>query len=78
MRALTDDEKKVAWAWASWTAAHIRDSLQEVEIERVDDDGFLEIVTEVLRDIAQSNALRVDGVPRPPSLSEGAAPKEQG
>lgn len=63
MRRLTDEEKKVAWAWASWTAGCIRDSLVDHEVERIDDEGFMELVTDALNDIAQANAMRVPATP---------------
>lgn len=56
---LTEDEKKVAYAWAEWVASDIAEALEDHSIERVDEDGFREILVMVLNDVAQSNAIRV-------------------
>lgn len=57
-RELTVEEKQVCWAWARWTAESIKDALEDHDVERVDEDGFLDIVTDCMNDIAQSNAKR--------------------
>lgn len=57
-RKLTDDEKKVCWAWARWAAESVREYLELHDVERIDEEGFLDLATDCLNDIAQANAMR--------------------
>ena len=61
--ALSEEERKVCWAWASWTAEEIRGWLELHDVDRVDDEGFVSCLTEVLSDIAQANAKRTVAPP---------------
>lgn len=58
-RKLTDEERMVAYSWARWVLGTILDACDDAGVERVDDDRFADITCDVLRDIAESNTVRV-------------------
>ena len=55
---LTDEQKKVCYAWALWVQDCIREDLLEHGIVSVEDEGFDDVMIATLNDIAQSNAIR--------------------
>lgn len=55
---LTDEDRQVARAWALWVQGEICETLEERGIWNVEDEGFDEVLIEVLNDIATANASR--------------------